>query len=289
MTNKEMLHQSMDSSVQKNTTPVQLTLAGQIKKAYETGGGFEAIRDMMGEQNAKRFVQNVVSIVTNPESILKTCSPSSIIHSSMVAAYTDLSIDANLLGQSALIPFKGNATFQVMRNGLVVLARRTRTVELMRCEPVYEGNIEYMNRFTGEITIVNQDRKGILEGYLAYIRLMDGSIAWEYMTMEEILQHGQRYSRSFNSPKGLWQDPQGKYAMYSKTVLKRCIKRWVPMQQTIPEQFKLATAIKYDQGTPKSLDIETGEVYYPDGRTITDIEAEEIQNTIREAEKTAGL
>lgn len=275
---------SMQTSLAQKADPVTVTLAQTLKNNFNKGG-MDALVGMMGERNAKMFVQNVVSIVTNPASILKKCEPNSIIHSSMVAAYTGLSIEPTL-GQSALIPYKDQATFQAMRNGLVMLAHRTGEIIGMNDIPVYEGDILRFDRKHGLYEIADDPQSDILAGWLASITLRTGFTADVYMTVDELVGHAKRYSKSYNSDLqygrsgSLWSTVDGKRYMYSKTVIKRIIKRWAPMQQTIPEQRDLSLAMRFDQSTPKSIDILTDEPEYPDALEIDDAIEAEIMNEI---------
>jgi recombination protein RecT len=274
---------SMQTSLVQKAEPVTVTLAQTLKNNFDRGG-MDALIGMMGERNAKMFVQNVVSVVTNPASILKKCEPNSIIHSSMVAAYTGLSIEPTL-GQSALIPYKDQATFQVMRNGLVMLAHRTGEIIGLNDIPVYEGDILRFDRKRGLYEIADEPQSDILAGWLASITLRTGFTADVYMTLEELTAHASRYSKSYRYGSGLWHEKEGQRYMYSKTVIKRIVKRWAPMQQTIPEQRDLSLAMRFDQGTPKSIEILTADADYPDALEIDDAVEAEIMQEIEQKQR----
>lgn len=280
---------SIQNSLVRKEAPATLNLAQTIKNNFNKGG-MDALIGMMGERNARMFVQNVVSVATNPASILKKCDPISIIHSSMVAAYTGLSIEP-ALGQSALIPYKDQATFQIMRNGLVMLAHRTGEIVGLNDLPIYHGDILRFDRKRGLYDIADEPQSDVLAGWLASVTLRTGFTADTYMSIEDLAEHAKRYSSSYRNDLkygrsgSLWSTDDGRRFMYSKTVLKRTVKRWCPMQQTIPEQRDIALAMRFDQGTPKSIEIETTEAEYPDALDIDDAVEAEILNEIEQKTK----
>lgn len=281
---EDMKKQTTDSMIQSVvTTPTkkEITKAQQLKNYLRNEECMDSLIHMLGESEAHRFSQNIISLYTNPASVIKNCSPASIIHSAMVGAYTNLSFVPDL-GQAALIPYGDKATFQVMKNGLINLAHRTNTLRRISCNPYYAGDIKFEDKFRGIIEFnYDNTNKDILEGFIAFAQLSNGFECYVKMTIDELVEHGKRYSKSYG--RGLWVDPVGKYYMYAKTVLKKLIKHNIPIQQYEPEHAKLALALKFDQSVPTTINITEADAEYPDALLIDDIIEEDIKNQISSA------
>ena len=166
-----------------------------------------------------------------------------------------------------------------MNRGLQQLAFRTGTMATFNTAKVYEGDILSHNPFTGEYKYNDAPHeREILQGYIAYIRQLTGFEKYCYMTIEELMAWGQRYSKSFNKPTGMWRtNPE---VMYHKTVSKRVLREGAiidPYSTTAMNQ--LATAIKFDNGTPMSDDVEyETAVEYPDGQTEAEAMIARVEN-----------
>lgn len=221
------------------------------------------LRAMLG-QKAQGFVTSVLSVVNN-STLLQKADPKSIYSSAMVAASLDLPINPNL-GFAAIVPYGSQAQFQIMTRGLIQLAIRSGQYEKICNAAVHEGELVKYDPFKDDYEFDASKRTGDkVIGYMAYFRMVGGYEKYLYMTAEEVLAHGKKYSKTFNS--GPWKD--NTEAMCLKTVLKLLLSKFGILS------IEMQRAIKFDQGfinndggMVKSVeDIDATDVTYDDNPT----------------------
>ncbi|MBP2657273.1 MAG: rect: recombinase, phage RecT family [Firmicutes bacterium] len=245
-----------------------------VKKRFE---------EILGKK-AAGFMSSVINVV-NGNSALKACDPMSVIASASIAATLDLPVDPNL-GFAYIIPYNGKegnkAQFQLGYKGYVQLAMRTGLYKTMNVSEVYEGEIKNTNRITGEIEF---DFEGKLSeqiiGYVAYFKLINGFEKFLYMTNDELMAHGKKFSKSFHKENGLWKkDP---HSMCLKTVLKRLLSKYGILS------IEMQTAFRSDQAVVNQQ-VDTGEITYDyidaEGGAVDEGEGI-IEQPSQEAEKQA--
>lgn len=194
--------------------------------------------EILGEKKAAAFASALLNIYNGSEQLQK-CDPRSILGAAGLAATVDLSITPSL-GQAYIVPFKGKATFQIGKRGLVQLAHRTKQYTALHAGKVYEGEIKGFNPLTGDPER-GEKVSDTVAGYIAYMRLVNGFEKWVYMTVEEIEQHAEKYSQSYRTDKSKgWSSSPWTTnfdAMAEKTVLKKLLNAWgvlsVEMAQVI--------------------------------------------------------
>lgn len=227
------------------------------------------LQAMLG-QKAQGFATSVLSVVNNNK-LLQNAEPASIYSSAMVAASLDLPINPNL-GFAALVPYGRVCQFQIMTRGLVQLAIRSGVyAKITNCD-VHEGELVKADPFTDEYVFDASKRvSDKVIGYMAYMKTTSGFDKYYYMSKEEALAHGKKYSKSFSS--GVWNsDPD---AMGRKTCLKLLLSKFGILS------IELQRAIKFDQG------IVSGDLSHME--SIEDIDAVEVdyidnpQNGVDEA------
>jgi recombination protein RecT len=202
----------------------QLSLSRMLA-ATSVKGRFE---ELLGKK-APGFISSIISVANNND-MLKTAEPSTIISSAVIAATLDLPINQNL-GFAYIVPYnnkkagKMEATFQIGYRGYIQLAMRTGLYENINATEVYEGEIKSYNRITGRMEFdMDAKTSDKVVGYVAYFKLLNGFEKYLYMTKEQVKAHGARYSQSFNSSYGRWQ--QDFDSMAIKTVLKRLLNKY---------------------------------------------------------------
>lgn len=194
------------------------------------------LRAMLG-QKAHGFVTSVLSVVNNNK-LLQNAEPATVYSSAMVAASLDLPINPNL-GFAAIVPYGRQAQFQIMTKGLLQLAIRSGMYERVTNAIVHKGELVKYDPFKDEYVFDASKRESDeIIGYMAYFRTVGGFEKYFYMTKDEALAHGKKYSKSFAN--GTWAtDPD---AMCLKTVIKLLLSKYgilsVDMQR----------AIRFDQG-----------------------------------------
>ncbi|MRN00199.1 hypothetical protein D1Z97_03120 [Riemerella anatipestifer] len=216
-------------------------------------------------KKSQGFISSVLQIVNNSK-LLTNADPNTVLTAAVTAATLDLPINPNL-GFSWIVPYKGQAQFQMGWKGYVQLALRTGQYSRINVTEVYENQFKSFNRLTEELVAdFNIEGKGDIVGYAAYFKLINGLEKLSYWSKEEVINHAKKYSQAYGkgsfSP---WNDKEQFHAMAKKTVLKNTISKWGIMS------IELQTAQLADQAVqPKE-----GEYNYVDN--IIDIEAENIQ------------
>lgn len=238
------------------------------------------LKAMLGTK-AQGFATSVLSVVNNNK-LLQNSDPASVYSSAMVAASLDLPINPNL-GFAAIVPYGRVSQFQIMTRGLIQLAIRSGQYERITNAPVHKGELVKYDPFRDEYEFDASKRESDeIIGYMAYFRTIGGFEKYYYMTKDEVLAHGKRYSKSFNS--GPWKDNQE--AMCLKTVTKLLISKFGILS------IEMQRAIKFDQGVVKgdftqmeSFDeIDEAEVEYIDNPNNSPTEA-----TQEEVDPSKGL
>jgi len=177
------------------------------------GGGATLTASIINAANANRKIYE--------------CEPISVINAALNLFVLGLSVSPNL-GQGAIVPFGGKngmkAVPMVMKNGLVQLALTSGKYRTLHVSRLYEGESWEENRLTGELTLQGHRESSKVVGYTAYLRLMSGYEKYLYMSVDEILAHGKKYSRSFDDANGYWKVNQE--AMCEKTVMRQLLLKY---------------------------------------------------------------
>lgn len=236
----------------------------RIKKKFE---------DMLGKK-APGFLASISSVVAN-NALLQKADVGSITLAAAQAAALDLPINPNI-GYAAIVPYKGAATLQIMRNGYCELALRSGQVAAIENELVYEGELVKSDRFKGEYVFDESKRiSDKVIGAMAYVRLLNGFEKTVYWTREKCMEHGKKYSKTFGKDSSLWTtNPE---AMMLKTVLKNLIVKY------IPKSIEMFMAINND-GAHFTGDIDNPEATFDDAVDVSNEVVEINPDEIPEAE-----
>lgn len=200
----------------------------QLKSTLNAPSVKAKFEELMGKR-APQFITSITSVVSN-NALLQKADVNSIIMGAAVAASMDLPLNPNL-GYAALVPFNSKegcfAQLQVQVKGWTELFLRSGQCQSIICETVYEGQLVKKNKFTGEY-IFDEDAKvsDKIIGFMAYFRLNNGFEKYEYMTVDEVKAHAQKFSQTYRRGVGIWKDHFE--AMGQKTVLKRLITKYAP-------------------------------------------------------------
>ena len=215
-----------------------LTLKQYIDNPTITDG----LEHLLGKKNAQALKTTVLNIASTNKQ-LQECTPRSIMGAAVCATTMNLSITPGL-GHAYIVPFNGQATFQIGFKGLIQLAHRTRQYVALHAGKIYEGELAGFNPFTGE-PIQGEKISDTVVGYVAYFRLVNGCEKYLYMTVDEIKAHAEKYSKSYaydvrsGKRNSIWNKEFD--AMASKTVLKKLLGTWGILST------EMATAIQADQ------------------------------------------
>ena len=218
-------------------------------------GKFE---ELLGKK-AQGFLTSVLQII-NSSSLLASADQNSLYMAAATAATLDLPIQPSL-GFAYIVPYKGQAQFQIGWKGLVQLAQRTGQYKSINVIEVYENQFKSYNGLTEVIEADwTVEGKGEIVGYCAFFSLLNGFEKTSYWTKEKVVKHASKYSQAYKSERGIspWKDKDQFHEMAKKTVLKNTLSKYGPMS------IEMQKAVTFDQGVVE--DIEHEVVTYPDNK-----------------------
>lgn len=225
------------------------------------------------------FVTSILSVV-NSNGQLAKADQNSLYTSALMAATLDLPINPSI-GHAFLVPFntrqadntyKVMVQFQISAKGLKQLAMRSGQFLKMNDSEVREGEIESIDRMTGEIKFnwIQNDKERLskpIVGYVSYFKLVNGFESTFYMTKDEVELHAKTFSQTYKKfGTGLWKDMFDKMA--SKTVIKLHLSKDAPLSTSVQKALVSDQAvIKNDNFiNEETVDVET---HYVDNTEIT--------------------
>lgn len=221
----------------------QQTGLEHIKSVMLSPATKERFSEMMGA-DAIYYLNQVMIVVANSDK-LQECAPSSIMISAMRAASLKLSVDP-AQGQAWIIPYAGQATFQLGYRGVYELAMRTNLYRFINVPQVYEGEEVVEDRMTGMHSIQGKRTGDKIIGWMLYFEMFNGFKKTYYMTVEEIDAHAARYSASYKKdPKSKWNDKHERSKMERKTVLVNGLRKWGRFN---PGDQEIINQIESEQG-----------------------------------------
>lgn len=214
-----------------------------IKEYFYNDAVKKRFEEVLGKRS-QSFIISVLSI-TGESAILAKADPASVVNAAMTAATLDLPINQNL-GFAYIIPYKGQAQFQMGYKGFIQLAMRSGQFKTINATDVKEGEMKGFDRLSGEMQFewIEENRdKAKTVGYVAYFKLLNGFEKTLYMTTEDLKKHGIRFSQTMKKGFGLWVDDFD--AMSRKTVIKLLLSKFAPLST------QMQTAILADQAIIK--------------------------------------
>jgi recombination protein RecT len=218
-------------------------------------------------ENAGAFVASIIDLY-NTDKTLQLCDPKNVVMEALKAASLKLPINKQL-GFSWIVPYKNKQgqyipTFQLGYKGYIQLCMRTGAYRYINADVVYEGELVKHDKLTGEIEIDSEQRKSDKKvGYFAFIETLNGFRKTLYMSVEEVTNHAQQYSKSFGRASSVWATDFD--AMALKTCLRLLLSKYgvmsVEMQRAYIEDSSdiVQLADEAIEDTGEVLEIETVE------------------------------
>lgn len=251
-----------------------------LKSALNAPSVKAKFEEMLGKRSSQ-FMTSITSVVTN-NTLLQKADVNSIIMGSAVAASMDLPLNPNL-GYAALVPFNSKdgcfAQLQIMVKGWTELFLRSGQCQSIICETVYEGQLVKKNKFTGEYVFDEDAKKSDkIIGFMAYFKLTNGFEKYDYMTVDEVKAHAQRFSQTYRKGAGIWKDHFE--AMAQKTVLKRLLTKYAPksiemQQMAIFDQSVIKGSVdRIDEATPDYADNKDSVIETTDFEEVESVEVD---------------
>ena len=181
------------------------TLVQKEKQTFSTAITGEKLQNLMKKSVASpdaaaRFTGTLISAVA-ASSQLQRCKPATVV----AAALRGEGMGLTLGREYHLIPFGDNCAFVIGYKGLIALCLAGNDVADMDCVEVREGEYTGRDRRTKrpvfDFSVYATDEEAAAHpvvGYMSYCEMKDGYFRAEYMTVDEILRHAQRYSKAFD-------------------------------------------------------------------------------------------
>jgi len=230
-----------------------------IKKTLTSSSVQKRIEEMIGRKSDS-FITSVLQVVAS-NGLLAQSTPESVIGAVYTACALNLPLNNNL-GFAYIVPFKGNASFQMGYKGFIQLAQRTGQIKRIGAVAVYGGDTEddVKSRLT---SLIPKNPVGEIIGYSAFLETVTGFEAIHVMTIEELKSHAMKYSQTYKKGFGVWKDNFD--AMAKKTVIKLLISKYAPMS------VELQKAVENDQAVVNFDEEGNESISYPDNemRDIT--------------------
>lgn len=236
-----------------NNSQVATAQPQSLQVLMGNAGVMTKLNSVLGsEKKAAAFASSVIS-VANGNSLLRNANPMTVLGSAMVAATLDLSV-VPTLGMAYIVPYKGQAQFQLGWKGLVELAMRSGQYKNIIVEEVHEGELVKKNKFTGDYEF-DEDAKTSdnVIGYMANFQLTNGFSKTIYWTIDEVKAHATKFSQAYRGGRNTpWVTDFD--AMAKKTVLKSLLSKFGP------KSLQMQQAVVFDQASVKPKTDENGEM-----------------------------
>lgn len=260
------------------------------KSLFERDDVKAKFKELLGKR-ATSFITSVLQIAAQNQ-LLAKADPVSVYQAAAVAATLDLPLNQNL-GFAYIVPYnqkykddkgvwqtKQVAQFQMGYKGFIQLAQRSGQFKSIYSTPVFEGQILEANPLEGYSFDFSKKLSEKIIGYAAKFKLLNGFESTWYMSIEQLKQHGGKYSKTFNNDKGLWNTDFD--AMANKTVIKLLLSKFAPLS------VEMQRAVITDQAIINNA--ETQDVTYIDNTPeITNKEEERIALMIQDAESIEDM
>lgn len=193
-----------------------------------------------------RLIRVALNAMASTPALLN-CSQNSLLSAVMQCA--QLGLEPGILGDAYLIPYGQTVQFIPGYKGLLKLARRTGEISTINAREVYMGDqFDYaygLEPFLVHKPVGTKDRGKITHFYAA-AKLKDGSFQFEVMTIDEVEEHRDKYSKA--KANGPWVTNFREMGL--KTALRRLCK-------LLPSSTELQQAVALDEyadrGLPQSL------------------------------------
>lgn len=236
-----------------NNSQVATQQPQSLQALMGNAGVMAKLNSVLGnEKKAAAFASSVIS-VANGNSLLRNANPMTVLGSAMVAATLDLSV-VPTLGMAYIVPYKGQASFQLGWKGLVELAMRSGQYKNIIVEAVHEGELVKKNKFMGDYEF-DEDAKTSdkVIGYMANFQLTNGFSKTIYWTIDEVKAHATKFSQAYRGGRNTpWVTDFD--AMAKKTVLKSLLSKFGP------KSLQMQQAVVFDQASVKPKTDENGEM-----------------------------
>ena len=209
--------------------------------------------ELLGKKS-QGFISSVLQTVNN-SNLLQKAKPETILNAAVTAAALDLPINQNL-GFAWIVPYKGNAQFQMGWKGYVQLALRTGQYSRINVAEVSANQFVSFNELTEELDAdFSIEGDGKVVGYIGYFRLINSFEKTVFWSRAKVEKHAKKYSQSYKRGQGVWAEGEDGFdAMAKKTVLKNMIAKWGIMSIEMQRSVLADQAVMTEEGSYQYAD-----------------------------------
>lgn len=253
-----------------------------IKGLFTAESTKKRFEELLGKK-ASGFISSVLQIANNNK-LLANADPKTILNAAVTAAALDLPINQNL-GFSWIVPYKGQAQFQMGWKGYVQLALRTGQYTNINVIEVYQNQFKSFNTLTEELDAdFSLEPEGEPIGYVCYFKLINGFSKTVYWSKEKVIKHATKYSQSYGKGRiSPWNDPDQFPEMAKKTLVKNTISKWGIMSIEMQSAQLADQAVQVEENNFRYVDNETIDI------TDSNEEVNRTINFIKSIENKADL
>lgn len=247
------------------------------------------IVSVVGEKATPTFIASVVSAVQANKELAK-CTHTSILSAALLGESLHLTPSPQL-GQYYMVPYSGEAQFQMGAKGYKQLALRSGQYKKIVTSVIKEGELKYYNPITEEFAfepVMNEKQRNCLPtiGYYAMFVLNNGFTKELYWSKERMQAHAETYSKAYRND--LKKHTEHTYwstnfdAMGEKTMIRQLIGGWGIMSIEMQKAFEGDMGVIDEDGKVRYIDNEQD--HKED--TLNDIEQTATEQFIVEGEAT---
>ena len=141
-----------------------------MKDFFQREDVVQKFQELLGKR-ASSFLTSVLSVVSQND-LLAKADPKTVYMAALTSATLDLPINQNL-GFAYIVPYKGQAQFQMGYKGFIQLALRSGQFLTISASPVYEGQLIEENPLTGYVFDRKEKKSEVVIGYASYFKLLN--------------------------------------------------------------------------------------------------------------------
>ena len=249
-----------------------------MKTLIQSGEFKSQIRNALprGGLTTERYISACLTALAITPKLLQ-CTPASVLKALMESARFGLEPNSPL-GEAHLVPYGDKVEFLIAYRGMMKLAWNTGMLKSLDFDKVCEHdqfNYKKGKEITFEHTPNLLSDRGLPYAYYAVAELKNGGFALHVMSKEEIMKHGNHYSRSFKSPSSPWQTDFD--AMAYKTVIRQLCDKKLPKATT--EQSLLMNEAAHVDDIPGDREV------FPDIEEASNKIVEEVEQEVQEVKQ----
>ena len=252
LNNKDLIQQAAN----KAAAPAVKSTAARMNDIVNAPATQKLLQNALKE-NAGAYAASIIDLY-NTDKTLQACDPSKVMAEVLKAVSLKLPINKQL-GFAYIIPYAGTPTFILGYKGLLQLCMRTGAYRHINAGPVYEGELQSIDKLRGDVDLSGEATSDKVVGYFAYIETLNGFAKALYWPMDKLMAHAKKYSKNFNGQ--IWQ--QNFDEMATKTVLRYLLSHWGVMSVDMVSAMSVDNTEQADNAIVSDgtvTDQETGEI-----------------------------